>query len=272
MRPEDFDFAVELANTKNWNMTTADFQFLTSIEPEGCFVLWMGNQRVGLITSVSFGSVGWFGNLIVAEKARCRGAGTLLAQKAVDFLRGKGAKTVGIYAYQDLVGFYGKIGFKTEKEFAVMHAEKINCQIKAAAPKATEADLPLIAGFDKKFFGTDRTKLYRSILTEDNLAFVCKEGDEVVGFVAAKVFGCFTEIGPLVCLPNREETALNLLATVLCSLNGFSASAYLPADEGSLYQMLLDSGFREDFKVSRMFFGPFVGEKCVYIAESMERG
>ncbi len=70
MRPDDFDFAVTLANTMNWNMTPDDFQFSLALEPEGCFILKDHNKRLGLITSISYGKVGWFGNLIVTPEAR----------------------------------------------------------------------------------------------------------------------------------------------------------------------------------------------------------
>ncbi len=40
MRPEDFSFATELANTMDWNMAPEDFQFMTQLEPEGCLVLF----------------------------------------------------------------------------------------------------------------------------------------------------------------------------------------------------------------------------------------
>ncbi len=67
---DDFPFATILANTMNWNMATEDFEFLASLEPEGCFVVFQGSERLGIATSISYGKVGWFGNLIVKEKYR----------------------------------------------------------------------------------------------------------------------------------------------------------------------------------------------------------
>ena len=70
MRADDFPFATKLANTMDWNMAMADFEFMSSLEPEGCFVAFQGSERLGIATSISFGNVGWFGNLIVKENAR----------------------------------------------------------------------------------------------------------------------------------------------------------------------------------------------------------
>ena len=65
MQVSDFPFAVQLANTMNWNMTIKDFEFMLKLEPQGCFVLLHNKERVGIATIVTFGKVGWFGNFIV---------------------------------------------------------------------------------------------------------------------------------------------------------------------------------------------------------------
>ena len=107
MRTKDHAFATQLANTMNWNMAPEDFQFMSLLEPEGCFVLFDGSKRVGIATCVSYGKVGWFGNLIVQEDYRHRGAGRILVTHAVDYLHDKGTQTIGLYAYPHLTSFYG---------------------------------------------------------------------------------------------------------------------------------------------------------------------
>ena len=99
MEDGDFPFAVELANTMNWNMTTADFEFNMKLEPNGCFVLFHGQERSGIATCISFGKIGWFGNLVVKETLRGEGAGKLLIQQALDYLKSNSVKTIGLYAY-----------------------------------------------------------------------------------------------------------------------------------------------------------------------------
>ena len=101
MSPSDFQFATDLANTMNWNMTVEDFEFNSSLEPEGCFVAFEDSERVGIATCINFGTVGWFGNLIVEEEFRRKGAGRLLVKHAANYLQSKGAKTIGLYAYQN---------------------------------------------------------------------------------------------------------------------------------------------------------------------------
>ena len=123
MSPSDFQFATKLANSMNWNMAPEDFEFNSSLEPEGCFVAFEDSDRVGIATCISFGTVGWFGNLIVEEKCRRKGAGRLLVKHAINYLQSKGVKTIGLYAYPNLDSFYGNLGFERDMDFSVLHTE-----------------------------------------------------------------------------------------------------------------------------------------------------
>ena len=117
MRPEDFEFATQLANTMNWNMAPEDFEFNATLEPEGCLVAYDGSERIGIATCISFGSVGWFGNLIVDEKYRKKGVGSLLVKHAVNYLQGKGVKTIGLYAYPNLQAFLWQLRLQGGRRF-----------------------------------------------------------------------------------------------------------------------------------------------------------
>ncbi len=89
MRPEDFLFATELANTMNWNMSPEDFQFNSMLEPDGCLVLFEDSKPLGIATCISFGKIGWFGNLIVKEEVRHKGAGSFLVKHAIVLFAGQ---------------------------------------------------------------------------------------------------------------------------------------------------------------------------------------
>ncbi len=82
MRVDDFPFAVQLANTMNWNMAEEDFEFMASLEPHGNFIALDDGKPIGIATCISFGTVGWFGNLIVKEQYRSKGVGSLLVKHA----------------------------------------------------------------------------------------------------------------------------------------------------------------------------------------------
>ena len=274
MLPQDYQFATELANTMNWNMAPEDFQYMTTLEPEGCFVLSEGSEPIGIATCISYGRVGWFGNLIIKEECRGRGAGSLLVQHAIDYLQGKGAETIGLYAYSNLIKFYSNLGFKRDIEFAVLQAKITTIPTTEMFPRIKKANVNAVSKFDSEYFGGDRRKLLESIiLDEGNLCYFFSERGRVVGYVAAKVYEGMAEVGPLVCQCDRSDVAVALVGAALGKLAGFEVYVWgLPKKEAALAHALSGFGFREDFSVTRMFLGTPVAKNCIYIAESLERG
>src|SRR5512137_3000698 len=117
MSEADFDFSVNITDTMNWKLVKEDFSFMLKLEPKGCFVLLHDRERIGIVTTINFGKVGWLGNLIVEEKHRKTGAGTLLAKEAIEYLRSRKAETVGLYSYLNAIPFYEKLGFEYDSEF-----------------------------------------------------------------------------------------------------------------------------------------------------------
>ena len=274
MEVEDVPFAVQVANTMNWNMTPADFEFNMKLEPNGCFVLFHGQERSGIATCISFEKVGWFGNLVVKETLRGEGAGKLLVKHALDYLKSEGVETVGLYAYPHLLKFYGSFGFKSDTEFLVL---KGKAGVIPAAPKEVKAaekqDIPKIVDFDCRCFGANRQKLLEAILVNaDNLCYFSIENDEVTGYVAAKVDDGMAEVGPSMCDVNREVEAVMLLKAILARLDGFDTFIYIPKKEPALLNVLYEAGFNEDFRLVRMFLGPPFANNCICVAESLERG
>ena len=273
MRSEDFLFATELANTMNWNMAPEDFQFMTQLEPEGCFTLSEGQKHVGIATCISYGKVGWFGNLIVKEEYRGKGAGTLLVKHAIDYLQGKDVETIGLYAYPDLIKFYSTLGFRSDEEFSVLHVEDLASLTGANLLSVGKHHIQIVEAFDRRCFGGDRKKLLESIILEEgNLGYYKAEGNEVGGYVAATVYETMAWIGPLICQEGNVDAAVALLKAVLSKTTGKNIYLALPKKEIALIDMLSAVGFKKDFSVKRMFFGPKVSTNCIYLAESLERG
>jgi predicted N-acetyltransferase YhbS len=274
MEVDDVPFAVQVANTMNWNMTQADFEFNMKLEPNGCFVLFHGQERSGIATCIRCGKVGWFGNLVVKETLRGEGAGKLLIKHALDYLNSEGVETVGLYAYPHLLKFYGSFGFQSDIDFLVL---KGNGEVPFAAQKEAKAaekqDIPKIVDFDRRCFGANRQKLLEAILVNaDNLCYVSIENGEVAGYVAAKVDDGMAEVGPLMCDVNREVEAVMLLKAILSRLNGLDIFIYIPKKKTELLNVLYEAGFKEDFRLVRMFLGPPVANNCIWAAESLERG
>jgi len=275
MGVEDFSFAVQLANTMDWNMAIEDFEFMKKLEPKGCFVLFHGSERVGIATSVSFGKAGWFGNLIVKEDYRKKGAGAFLVKHAVDYLKSTGVETIGLYAYPHLIEFYKNFGFKPDVDFLVFQGKAVSSVTEGTLQlrEAKKQDIPALIDFDCQCFGAHRKKLLEPILLNTgNLCYISVDNHEIIGYCAAKVYEEMAEVGPLICRQNRVGIAVMLLKTILGKLRNLDVFTCVPTEETALLETLFKAGFRENFRVTRMFLGPAVAKNCTYIAESLERG
>jgi GNAT superfamily N-acetyltransferase len=273
MSRPDFEFTVHITGLMGWGLAEQDFEFMMELEPEGCFVLLDDSDRVGIATTVSFGKLGWFGNLIVDESKRNRGAGTLLVKHALKYLIEKNVATVGLYAYIKKIPFYRRLGFECDSEFIVLKGKGFSSPVRANVRKAKKQELTEVIAFDQSCFGASRRKMLEPILIDrDNLCFVSTEDGQISGFAAAKVYRGVAELGPIACKEGQAKTAADLLRATLSALEGLEASVFVPKREKQIVSMLLESGFHESFRVERMFHGPSVTGDCVYMAESLERG
>jgi GNAT superfamily N-acetyltransferase len=273
MKPEDFVFAAELANTMDWNMAIEDFQFMASLEPGGCFILFDDSEPIGIATCNSYGKIGWFGNLIVKKDYRGKSAGSQLVKHAINYLHGKGVETIGLYAYPSLIKFYGNLGFRHDEDFSVLKSAALKAISAEGLTTVGKRNMKKIAELDRTCFGGDRRKLLESIiLKRGNLSYCVSSDEEVTGYIAATVYETMAWVGPLVCQPDKVAVAVTLLKGVLSELTGLCAYVVLPKKELALVNALSTAGFKEDFSVVRMFFGPNAARNCIYLAESLERG
>ncbi len=275
MHVDDFPFAVELANTMGWDMTVEDFEFAVKLEPDGCFVLFHGSERAGVATCVSYGQVGWFGNLVVGAAFRQKGAGALLVRHAINYLKGTGVETIGLYAYPHLIGFYRQFGFKADVDFLVFQG-KVALSVTGETgqlQRAKKQDIPALIDFDSGCFGACRRKLLEPMLRDkDNLCYMTVDENGIAGYCAATVYAETAGVGPLICRRNRGDVAATLLQVVLGKLRKRDVFICVSAEENALLSVLSKAGLQEKFRVTRMFLGNAAAKGCTYIAESLERG
>jgi len=273
MIPNDFAFAVRLTDTMNWDLTEEDFKFMMKLEPEGCFVTLDDAERVGIITTIRFDSLGWIGNLIVDHNHRLKGVGCLLMKHAMDYLMSKSATTIGLHSYIDTVSFYERLGFRVNSSFIRLVGQGIAGNPRVKAPrKMTKNDLADVINLDKLCIGGSRERLLRRIFADSgNLCYVARNNKQLVGFIMADWYS--REIGPWVCHPSFNCEAMNLLKVVLNKLAGLEVRIGVPEKRREILAALRDMNFRDEFKVMRMYYGGILGNKgCLLAMESLERG
>jgi len=270
---EDFGFAVNLTDTMGWQQTEDDFRFMLEMEPEGCFILLYNSEKVGIVTNVSFGKVGWLGNLIVNEKHRKKEGGRLLVQRSIEYFKSRGVETVGLFAYLDTLQFYRKLGFSYDSEFVVLHGKGFNSPSYADVRRADENDAVAIVNLDCLCFGGSREKLLKPLLqNRDNICYVSYLKEQIYGYAMAKVYWKTAEVGPLMCKQGLDDLAVELLRKMFSELQAFEVSLCVPQKEIGILRFLREHGFSEKFRVARMFLGLPNVKECIYIPESLERG
>ena len=273
MSPEDHEFAARLSNTMGWDASEDDFEFMAKLEPKGCFTLFSGSERVGIATAVSFGNVGWLGNVIVSEEHRGKGGGSLLVQKAIEYLTSRGVETIGLYGYTGRVHFYERHGFRLDSRFVVMKGKGFVETAKPRVRAAAADDEHSIIELDGSCFGGSRSRLLEFILRDPaNLCYVSTDDGELLGFVVAKVYDETSEIGPLVCRGSQSGVATDLLKKILGKLKGCEVYMCVPEKDAAILNLLRQHRFKEHLVLARMFRGTPTVNDYVYVAESLERG
>jgi N-acetylglutamate synthase-like GNAT family acetyltransferase len=273
MTTEDFEFAIETTDSMNWNLTKQDFQFMLELEPHGCFTLLSNHEKIGIAATVTYDTIAWFGNLIVKENHRKKGAGTLLLQHSINYLKNKNVKTIGLYAYLDRIHFYKSLGFQQDTQFILLTGKAKSTPHTQTAKKAEKQDTQTIIEYDSQCFGASRKKLLEPILLDpDNLCYLHTENNHIIGYAVAKVYRGNAELGPLVCQQTRSDIATNLLNTILNKLEGLEVSICIPEKQKTIQDTLAQHGLTENQRVARMYLGTPTQQQCVLAAESLERG
>lgn len=273
MKTEDFSFAVQLTNTMNWKMTVKDFEFMSIVEPYGCFVLYNDLKKIGVATCIVYDRRGWFGNLVVNKEFRNKGAGSFLLKKALTYLRSKGVQTIGLYSYPKMTDFYEKFGFRINDEFIIFQGTPSFCEDFEEVRKAEKKDFSKLLEFDFDCLGFNRNKTLDLIFSDkNNLVYFSVQNNLLNGYIVAKIHNQQAEIGPLVVKPNSKSTAVNLLSKVLFSLSDFDVFISVPKRNEDIIDLLVNAGLRKEASIVRMFLGPYINKDCLYLPESLERG
>jgi ribosomal protein S18 acetylase RimI-like enzyme len=270
MTREDHRFAVQLTDSMDWNMVESDFEFMMELEKDGCFVAYDDSERVGISTAIRYNKIGWIGNVIVSGKSRKKGFGSLLVEHCKQYLMNQGAESIGLYAYTNRIRFYEKLGFKRNLDFIVLEGKVPSIHLKTKTRVFEKSDIPDIIKLDSLCFGSSRKKLIEYLLqNSDNLCFIPIDKGHF-GFIISKVFGDYSEIGPMVCFD--KKVASELLIATLNKLDGVNVLLCLPKRELFLIDLLSRFGLKKSFQLTRMLFGDHLSTNCFYLTESLERG
>jgi len=275
MRAGDFDFAARLSNQENWDNSSDDFRRILRVQPGGSFVATEKKRRAGIVATISYGRLGWIGNVVVSKRYRKLGIGSWLVKHAILYLRKKGARTVGLFSYKGNLPFYQRLGFKRDASYLRFVGK--GRAITSEGPRITDRkDFERILAFDRKCFGHHRDRLLRELLKRfTDSSFVTIRNGAVLGYIVGKSYDTTCEIGPWLCSREDVSIAAGLLRAVLNTSIGKSVEITVPGKNRQALGLLRNHNFEDHGAVVRMYYGDrpgFQGDRYSFAVESLERG
>ncbi len=253
MTQRDIPFALDITDGEGWGYTRQDLQNILELEPDGCYVAFDGDERIGMLTTINYGRTAWIGNVVTRSDRRGQGIASRVVLHAVEYLRSREVHNMGLFSYTDSIEFYKRIGFK--ESFRVSWLSGTLNRIKSmGSTKTGVTDLQAISEFDRRFFPGERNRLLglMHVTSPDHFYHVRK--DDILGYVTGFCSPKACEIGPWVCNPDHPEVAEDLLIDCLSSLDGEETSVGIPNDNEIAMSLARDAGFDKDFEVAAMFF------------------
>jgi ribosomal protein S18 acetylase RimI-like enzyme len=253
MTEEDVQNTLALTDSEGWGFDEADFVRILELWPGGSFVGEEEGRVVGLVTTASYESTGWIGNVVVEPRSRSSGLGTALVKGAIEHLESRQVASIQLYAYEGLEGFYQPLGFTVLGLYASYRGRIRAARRRYPAERMGMDDLEEVARLDRYSFGDDRLPLLRRILSEfPECCVVLRSQGEIVGYAMAMASERLTNVGPVVSIgPGCERDLLESIAGVLEGRECFLA-APSPSPFTSIY---LEIGLEEAFRLKRMLRG-----------------
>ena len=183
MLSSDIDFALGLAMAEGWTSTRSDFEELVLFDPNGCFIAEMSSKPVGMVCSISYGTFGFVGNLIVRPEYRGEGRGFDLMEHAMDYLQSRATSVVMLDAVPKAVSLYECLGFEVVCR-SLRLAGSVEPKSSPRMHQMDEKNLKQVLSLDQELFGGDRSLfLKKSLEKNPDLSLVCESENEIVGFM-----------------------------------------------------------------------------------------
>jgi GNAT superfamily N-acetyltransferase len=220
----DIDSVAQSVQREGWGHTRRDVERCWRFEPNGCFIAEVEGRPVGHVFTVSYGKVGWIALLIVNPESRGKGVGTVLIEKAIDFLRKVGVETIRLDAVPKAVSLYKRLGFTAEFD-SLRFSRLLGLGRKSGRGEGVlvfpirEEDVEEVAEFDSGYFGANRLCVLRGLYDDESKrCFVAKQKRRILGYVMCRETLKGHWIGPFVC--RNHSIAKSLLRVCMDTFEG----------------------------------------------------
>lgn len=244
MRRSDVADAMALKEAAGWNQTSADWELLLSVEPEGCWVYEADGRAVGATTAVAYQKeLAWIGMVLVLPEYRRRGIARALLAHALDWCDRRGVECIKLDATEMGRPLYLQAGFVDEEPIERWGgtARTSGGELAERLGAAEEA-----AAQDRAAFGAERGRiLQRLIAARPAEAWTASNGYALTRPGSRARF-----FGP--CVADDPAAAGRLARAALASCSGEAVFwDLLPANQAAV-ELARESGFEPLRRLMRM--------------------
>jgi ribosomal-protein-alanine N-acetyltransferase len=271
MRKEDIPFCKALTDVEGWGYKSNDFRRLIDTEPEGCFVAWEGERKLGMVTTTSYDSWAFLGSLIVAEEERGKGKGAELMRCALEYLEGKGVTTMELDGVFAAASLYRRFGFRDKYLSLRFRRQPLKSDEKYQLTLPPQASDEIVL-FDRRKTGIKRERLISRLIGDfPDSVYVIKKKKMLGYAIVRRREGGFFAIGPLVA--ENPKLAETLVSGIIQKYPGRILTIGVPAVNRDMVDILLKNRFLYCPPSLRMYRGKKITyEKHVYGILSPEKG
>ena len=224
----DLPRIAELRETVGWSVHDWALRAVLTPPHARCLVVVDDHDLVvGVGSGISYGGLGFVGNMVVDAANRRRGIGAAILAAVIGFLEELGTTRMELYATSEGRPLYARHGFELTGPSAMVRVPRRISRPSAelVLQEATSDAATDIAAYDAPRFGGDRSVLLCAALEDpDRPLVVARRDAEIVGYGWVRPDG--ERIGPLVAdtpeiaaaligdafgrLPRADELTLNL--------------------------------------------------------------
>ena len=249
----DIPSAMRLKEAAGWNQTEADWRYLLSLEPNGCFGAVRDSHLVGTTTTTIYGELAWIGMVLVEPQYRRQGIAAQLLTVALDYLSGK-VETIKLDATALGQPVYEKFGFRVESQIERWTGRAHSTGLETQSVMDRDAMRDLL-DLDRLAFNADRSELIEKLIDNACVSPVLLRAADgaLSGYALARSGTKKTYIGPAVAKdPGLIDT---LLDQTLNQLAG--REVYLDINRECLVDttVLSERGFVKERDLVRMVKG-----------------
>ena len=204
----------------------------------------IGDELVGIGTSICFGNTAWLAHIIVAQDHRNQGIGGLIVQSLLTDLQNRYAcESVSLIATDMGFPVYLKYGFNTQTQYYAFQSETEHpLPVAPDNIQGISADhIPAILALDRQITGEDRRVLIHPALAS---GFVYCQNHHVQGYY-------LPDLGEGPVYAPDPQAGLALLQMKITKSN----KVVIPADNTVACDFLLKNGFVKIEEIRRMVHG-----------------